>query len=257
MSLFLLHRIKHVDVESDFLFWCFLRTASSHISPFSLFPVSLMLTHNISMSHHLAVMSHCCSDVTIHAVLMVTVPRPKRRDTSTQNTPLHSTYWSISVEILGLQKLMSPPVSADSHSLSWMARTNNGTWWNDSWDLSFGIALCKTWKHKNDTFYALVLVPVSLQDSVFVETYKDRSPRNTSQRYYQLSAFGSLLGLNCTYLAPFSFSITHSLAIHHGSIYIYSEPCCIRLQLSGKPNSPNVHTHRLWAAEKPWITLQQ
>lgn len=78
-------------------------------------------------------------------------------------------------------------------------------------------ALCKTWKHKNNTFYALVLVPVSLQDSVFVETYKDRSPRNPSQRYYQLSAFGSLLGLNSTYLALF-FSITHSLAIHHGSI---------------------------------------
>lgn len=80
------------------------------------------------------------------------------------------------------------------------------------------IALCKTWKHKNDTFYALVLVPVSLQDSVFVETYKDRSPRNPSQRYYQLSAFGSLLGLNCTYLALFFFH--HSFPSHPSRIDI-------------------------------------
>lgn len=155
MSLFLLHRIKHVDVESDFLFWCFLRTASSYISAFSLFHFSLMLTHNISMSHHLAVMSHCCSDVTIHAVLMVTVPRPKRRDTSTQNTLLHSTYWCISVEILGLQKLMSPPVSAHSHSLSWMAKTNNGTRWNDSWDLSFGLLSVRPGNTKTTHFMRL------------------------------------------------------------------------------------------------------
>lgn len=61
-------------------------------------------------------------------------------------------------------------------------------------------------------------MPVSLQDSVFVETYKDRSPRNPSQRYYQLSAFGSLLGLNCTYLALFFFH--HSFPSHPSRIDI-------------------------------------
>lgn len=38
------------------------------------------------MSHHPAVMSHCCSDVTMNAVLMVTMLRPQGRETSTINT---------------------------------------------------------------------------------------------------------------------------------------------------------------------------
>ena len=54
--------------------------------------------------------------------------------------------------------------------------------------------------------------------------------------------------------AFFIFPLPTPPAAHHGSIWIYSEPACIRLQLSGKPNN---HKCTRWAAEKQWITLQQ